>query len=289
MSSYTPDQSKFDFRPAVLSRQECEQAAQAGELAQRLGALASSELNVGLARRLEEIANDNANLRQEIIHRATVSAVAQVHGNRDGRLDIRFNQTIRDGNPQVTVTQVSAHVINPPKHGERVSEEIDTGTGANFSAKAGLEGLWKNAEMHARATVVTPPAETKVEFEIGFIGLAQRAAALLGFRAGRVEQIFTPEDRELAVYNETNRLFTEASSRASSQISEEIIQQVVASEHFQDEYHGIQTQAAEAATVEWYETAAQVAQDFGDDGRFAGMSALEASIASAQITGHWSD
>lgn len=287
MPSYTPDQSKFDFRPAVLSRLECEQAAQTKELADRLSKLASSTQEPGLARRLGEIADENASRHQEIIHRATVSAVAQVHGNPDGKLDIRFDQTTRDGNPPVTVTQVSAYVVNPPRHGERTPVEIETG--ANFSAKAGLAGLRENAEIHARATVVTPPAITKVEFEDGFLGLAQRAVSLFGIRAGRVEQVFTPEDRELAVIRETSRLFEEASSRVTSQISEDIIQQVVTSEHFQDEFHGVQALAAEAAAVEWYEVAAQVAQDFGDDGRFAGMSALEASIASTQITGHWSD
>ena len=272
-------QSKFDFRPGILSREECEAVVKNAALADKLGQLAAlSADNPGLARRLEELAGDYAGQRQQILHRATVSAVAQVQGNQAGKLDVRFTQISRAGNPPVNVTQVNAYVVNPPRRGETAA---GTETGASFSAKAGLSGLRQNAEAHARATVMTPPSEVKVELENGWTGLFQRAISLFGFEAGRVTQVFTPESRESAVIRETSRLVNEVTARAASQIPDEAVQQVVVS----DDY----AQAAAAASVQWEAVASEVVRDYGAGGRYEGMSVLEASIASLQATGYWRD
>ncbi|GEM_PF-5856117 len=272
-------QSIFDSRPGVLSRVECEAAAKNAALADKLNQLAALSVgNPGLARRLEELAGDYADRRQQIFHRATVSAVAQVQRNPEGQLGIRFTQTSRPGNPPVTVTQVSAYVVNPPRRGETAA---GTETGASFSAKAGLSGLRQNAEAHARVTVTTPPSEVKVELANGWTGLLQRAAiSLFGVQAGKVTQVFTPECRELAVASETDRLVNEVTARAASQISDETVQRVAS-----DDY----AQAAAAAAVQWDAAAAEVARDYGESGRYEGMSVLEASIASLQTTGYWKD
>lgn len=281
-------QSKFDFRPGVLSRVDCELAARNAALADKLSQLAvSSADNHGLARRLEELAANYAGQRQQILHRATVSAVAQVQGNSDGQLNIQFTQTSRPGNPPVTVTQVSAYAVNSPRRGNKATAGIEIS--ASFSAKAGLSGLRQNAEVHARATVITPPSEIKVELAKGWAGFFQRAISLFGVQAGEVTQVFTPEGRGLAVANETTRLVNEATARIASQIPNETVQRVGSDLRFGEEFHNDYAQAAVAASEQWEAVAATVARDYGDDGRYEGMSVLEASIASLMATGHWRD
>lgn len=281
-------QSRFDFRPGVLGRADCELAARNAALADKLGQLAvSSADNPGLARRLEELAGDYAGQCQQILHRATVSAVAQVQGNQAGKLDVRFTQTVKDGNPPVTVTQVSAYAVNSPRRGNKATAGIEIS--ASFSAKAGLSGLRQNAEVHARATVITPPSEIKVELANGWSGLLQRAISLFGVQTGAVTKVFTPEGRGLAVANETSRLVNEATARSASQIPDETVQRVVSDPRFEEEFHNDYGHAAVAASEQWEAVAAEVARDYGDGGRYEGMSILEASIASLQTTGHWRD